>query len=146
MDPLLTLLGQLSLGLATNAIYDLLKMTAASPVERKQLEQQIENQIRLHGVNMDAATVIDAVAQNGFISIQGSRLYAPTAIAFGSQGGGAVMGNGSTLKTDKAAIVAGTGAHMVTQGHSKVQLNESGAITFHTGPDGNMAWFVQEKS
>lgn len=145
MDPLLTLLGQLSLGLATNAIYDLLKLTATSSVERKQLEQQIENQIRLHGMTMDAATVIDAVAQNGFVSIQGSRLYAPSGMTFGSQVGGAIVGNNSSLRTDKTAITAGADAHMTTQGNAQVRQNPDGSISFHTGPDGSIGWHIKDK-
>ncbi|OYU12621.1 MAG: hypothetical protein CFE38_06385 [Comamonadaceae bacterium PBBC1] len=118
MDPLFDLLGQLGVGLATNAIYDLLKLTVMAPADREHLEQQIENQIRPHGVTMKASTVIEAVAQHGFITIQGSYLYAPTALAFGSQVGGAVVGNNSTLRTDKTAITAGADAHMLTQGNA----------------------------
>jgi len=76
MDPLFDLLGQLGLGLATNAIYDLLKLTVTAPADREHLEQQIENQIRLHGVTMKASTVIEAVAQHGFITIQ-ARTFTP---------------------------------------------------------------------
>lgn len=146
MDPLFDLLGQLGLGLATNAIYDLLKLTARGPADRQHLETQIENQIRLHGVTMKASTVIDAVAQRGFITIQGSHLYAPTALAFGSQVGGSVVGNNSTLRTDKTAITAGAGAQMSTQGNAQVRQNPDGSISFHTGPDGSIAWHVKNNS
>ncbi len=146
MDPLLNLLGQLGLGLATNAIYDVLKKAVTGHAERIQVEQQIEDCIRLHGITMKAATVIDAVAQNGFIAIQGSHLYAPSAIAFGSQVGGAVVGHNSTLRTDKTAITAGAGAHMSTQGNAQVRQNPDGSISFHTGPGGSIGWHIKNKS
>ena len=145
MDQMLALLGQLGLGLATNAIYDLLKLTATTPTDRKQLEQQIENQIRLHGVKMEASTVIDAVAQNGFISIQGSHLYAPSAMTFGSHVGGAIVGNNSTLRTDKTAITASADALMSTQGNAQVRQNPDGSISFHTGPGGSVGWHIKDK-
>lgn len=145
MGQLFDLLGQLGLGLATNAVYDLLKLTVSSPADRSQIEKQIENQIRLHGINMKASTVIDAVAQNGFITIQGSHLYASSAMAFGSQIGGAVFGNNSTLRTDQTAITAGSDAHMTTQGAAQVRQNPDGSISFHTGPDGSISWHIKNK-
>ena len=136
MEPLLSLLGQLGLGMATNAIYDLLKSLAANPVEQSTLVAEVQNRINLHGVTMRADTVISALTQNGYLSIQGSHLYAPTSLVFGSQVGGAMAGNNSTLQTAKTSIAAGAGAFIETQGNAQVRQNPDGSISFHTGTGG----------
>lgn len=69
MDPLLELLSQLGLGLSTNAIYDLLKGFAGKSISTQQVQQEIQNQINMHGVSMRAETVINALAQKGFLII-----------------------------------------------------------------------------
>jgi len=140
MDPLLSLLSQLGLGLATNAIYDLLKSLATKPVEQATLVAKVQNRIDLHGVTIRADTVISALTQNGFLSIQGSHLYAPTSLVFGSQVGGAIAGNNSTLQTAKTSIVAGTGAFLETQGNAQVRQNPDGSISFHTGAGGDISF------
>lgn len=140
MDPLLTLLSQLGLGLATNAIYDLLKSKAAAPIEQQQLVSDIQNRINLHGVTMKAETVISALTHNGFLSIQGSHLYAPTGLIFGSRAGAAVAGNNTALQTAKTSIVAGHGASIETQGNAQVRQNPDGSISFHTGEGGSIGF------
>jgi len=138
MDPLLALLSQLGLGLATNAIWDYLKSLATSPIEQKALAEEIQNRINLHGVTVRAETVISALAQRGFISIRNSNLYAPTALIFGSVQGAAVVGDNSTLATAKTSIVAGKGASLETIGNAQVRQNPDGSISFHTGEGGGI--------
>jgi hypothetical protein len=138
MDPLLSLLGQLGLGMATNAIYDLLKLLPDKPVEQALLAAEVQNRINLHGVTMRADTVISALTQKGYLLIQGSHLYAQTSLIFGSQVGGAIAGNNSTLHTAKTSIVAGTGAFIETQGNAQVRQNPDGSISFHTGAGGDI--------
>jgi hypothetical protein len=145
MDPLLNCLSQLGLGLATNAIYDLLKSLASKPLEQKALLNQIQNRIDLNGVTMRAETVISALTQKGFLSIQGSHLYAHNSLVFGSQGGSAVAGNNSTLQTSKTFIVAGQGAFIKTQGNAQVRQNPDGSISFHTGGDGSIGFYTGGK-
>lgn len=138
MDQLLNLLSQLGLGIATNAIYDLIKSSASKPIEEKELLLEIQNRINLSGVNMRADTVISALSQNGFLSIQGSHLYAPKALVFGSLSGTAVAGNNTTFQTEKTSIVAGHGASIETNGNAQVHQNPDGSISFHTGSDASM--------
>ena len=145
MDPVLTLLSQLGLGLATNAVYDLLKSLADKPLEQKVLLEEIQNRINLNGVTMRAETVISALTQNGFLSIQRSHLYAPTGLVFGSQGGTAIAGNSTTLQTSKTSIVAGQGASIQTQGNAQVRQNPDGSISFHTGGDGSIGIYTGGK-
>ena len=145
MDPVLNLLSQLGLGLATNAIYELLKSLATKPLEQKALLDQIQNRIDLNGVTMRAETVISALTQKGFLSIQGSHLYAHNGLVFGSQGGAAIAGNNSTLQTAKTSIIAGQGAAIQTQGNAQIRQNPDGSISFHTGSDGTIGFYTNGK-
>jgi hypothetical protein len=133
MEPLLSLLSQLGLGLATNAIYDLLKGTAKGPIDRESLAREVQNKIDLSGVKMRAETVITALAENGFLSIKGSHLYAAQSLVFGSTQGGAIVGDGSSLQTARTATVAGPGAYVQTQGNAQISQNADGSISFHVG-------------
>lgn len=146
MDPVFTLLSQLGLGLATSAVYDLLKSLAAKPLEQKTLLEEIQNRINLNGVTMRAETVISALTQNGFLSIQGSHLYATNSLVFGSQGGTSIAGNNTTLQTSKTSIVTGQGASIQTQGNAQVRQNPDGSISFHTGGDGSIGFYTGGKS
>ncbi len=134
MDPLLALLGELGLGVASNAVYDFLK-TKLVKAEKQQANQELSNILKLHGVNIDAETVISALASKGFISIDSSHIYAKESISFGSVVGSAVAGNNTTLRTDKTAVVMGQGAYIQTQGNAQMQLNKEGSITFHVGQE-----------
>ncbi len=138
MDPLLTALGQLGLGLATNAIYDLLKGLAGKTVASQQVTKEVQDQINMFGISMRAETVINALAQNGLIVIQQSQLHANQGLTFGSQLGRAIVGNNSTLSTNNTAITAGSGAFMETQGNAQVRQNSDGSISFHVGKGGNI--------
>ena len=133
MDPILNLLSGLGLGLATNSIYDLLKAFANKQINSQRLPNEVQNQINLHGLTMSAETVINALVQNGYLSIENSHLYASKALIFGSQQGGAVVGNSSSLRTDRTAITMGAGAFMQSQGNAQVRQNADGTITFHIG-------------
>ncbi len=134
MDPLLALLGELGLGVASNAVYDFLKIKLVK-ADKQQANQELSNILKLHGVNIDAETVITALASKGFISIDSSHIYAKESISFGSVVGSAVAGNNTTLRTDKTAVVMGQGAYIQTQGNAQMQLNKEGSITFHVGQE-----------
>lgn len=138
MDPLLTVLGQLGLGLATNAVYDLLKGLAGKTVSTPQVEQEIQNRINMYGISMRAETVISALAQSGLLVIQQSHLHANQALTFGSYQGRAIVGNNSALTTNNTVITAGSGAFMETNGNAQVRQNPDGSISFHVGEGGNI--------
>jgi len=138
MDPVLSVLSQLGLGLATNGVYDLIKKLAARPVCEQEFKNEVQNVINLNGVSMRAETVIDALARNGFLTIQQSHLYASQSLNFGSSRGGAIVGNNSSMRTDRTAIEAGAGAFLETQGNAQVRQNPDGSISFDVGDDSNI--------
>lgn len=132
MDPLIGILGEIGVGLASNAVYDYVK-TKISGKEKAEVHQELENIMKLHGVNLQAETVINALASNGLLSIDSSHIYAKESLHFGSISGKAIVGNNSTLKTDKSAVVMGQGAFIQTQGSAQMRQNADGSISFHVG-------------
>lgn len=94
---------------------------------------------------MTAATVIDALARNGFIAIQGSHLHGPQGLAFGSTQGGAVAGDNTRLSTDRTAIDAGAGAFVKTEGNAQIRQNQDGSISFHVGEGDSSISFHTKK-
>ncbi|HVS83891.1 MAG TPA: hypothetical protein VHE60_19315 [Pyrinomonadaceae bacterium] len=140
MDPILSVLSQLGLGLATSGVYDLLKGLAARSVSRQEFTNEVQNRISMMGVSMRAETVIDALVREGFLTIEQSNLYASESLNFGSYQGGAIVGNNSSMRTDKTAIEAGAGAFLETQGNAQVRQNPDGSISFHTGEDASVSF------
>lgn len=144
MDPLLAALGQLGLGLAANAVYDLLKGLAGKSVDTQKVTHEIQDRINIYGISMRAETVIEALAKNGFLVIQQSHLHGNQGLVFGSQQGSAIVGNNSALTTNKTAITAGSGAFMETQGNAQVRQNPDGSISFHLGDNSNINFKISK--
>lgn len=135
MDQLLQTLQQLGLGLATNAVYDLIKHKFAKPnatIDKNQIESEIQNTINLNGVHVEAATVINVLAKDGFIKIEGSHLHGPDGLVLGGLKGRTEAGNNTQLTTDKSAIVAGVGASIKTQGNAQIRMGAGGDISICT--------------
>jgi len=134
MDPILTVLSQLGLGVATNAVYDVLKSVAAKQGTVEQAVVEIQNTMNLYGVNVRAETVINAIADNGLLIIRRSDLYANNLITFGSVRGSASIGDVSSLRTGGSSIEIGRGASMETHGNAQVVLNNpDGSVSFNVG-------------
>ena len=87
----------------------------------------------MHGVSVRAETVVSALAQNGLLVIERSRIHANQSLVFGSQQGRAIFGNNSAMTTNKTAITAGAGAFIQTSGNAQIQHNLDGSISFHVG-------------
>ena len=77
MDGLYELLGQMGLGVATNAIYDYLKGLLGANPSKQEVTDAIQNLINMSGVDMKASTVISALAENGFLVINNSHVHDP---------------------------------------------------------------------
>ncbi len=137
MVDLLGLLGNLGLGIASNAIYDLLKDESVSQADKTVLEERLQNIINLKGVTMRAETVIKALAANGFLVIKGSQIHANKDLIFGSVTGSAIAGDGTKMSTDRTSIDAGKDAFVQTNGNAQVRQNSDGSISFHVGENGS---------
>ena len=135
MNGLFEILNQLSLGVASNAIYDYLKSVLGKNPSKQEVTDAIQNLINMNGIDIKADTVINALAENGFLLIENSRLHANETLVFGSVKGGAVISNGSQLSTDKSATVIGQGAAIRTSGNAFISHNADGSVSFHVGSD-----------
>lgn len=133
MEPI-SILTSLGLGVASNAVYALLKerLTGPNPPTVEQLEQELQNLINVSGVTMQASTVIEALAKNGVIIITQSHLNAPSSITIGAVNGQAYFGDNSSSTTATTAIHAGAGAGIQFSGDAKIVQAPDGSIRFYT--------------
>ncbi len=137
MDPLVNVVAQLGLGVASNAVYDAIKRLLLGG---KQSADTVAEGLRsefpalsIHGAKVLASTAIDVLAQRGDISITGSQLVARDTIWMRSAPGTKFeFGDGSASRTDKTSIDAGPGAKIIGQGGAGVRQNEDGSISFFT--------------
>ena len=126
---------QLAGGIASSAAYDWLKTRFGSGqhVPREDLERELQGFLDVNGADVRAATVIDMWAAQGFLSIVGSKLYAPDSITMGAGPGASFsFGDGSKSETDKTGITAGAGAR-ITGSNTAIRQNPDGSISFHVG-------------
>ena len=131
----LGVLQDLGVNISASAIYDFLKekFGLQSSVEKTVLEKELSAFLKIHGVKAEAATVIKALADSGFLSIKGAELVAPDGILIGA-GEGALFsfGENSASKTAKTAIHA-NGSARVEGSNAAVSQNADGSISFHVG-------------
>ena len=132
---LVSVLRDLGINISASAIYDFLKAKfgSQSSVEKASLEQELSVFLKIHGVKAEAATVINAFADSGFLSIRGAKLVAPEGILIGAgEGARFSFGENSTSKTAKTAIHADGNAR-VEGSNAAVSQNADGSISFHVG-------------
>lgn len=132
---LVGVLQDLGVNISASATYDFLKgkFGSQSSVEKMALEKELSAFLKIHSVKAEAATVIKAFADSGFLSIKGAELVAPEGILIGA-GEGALFsfGENSASKTAKTAIHANGNAR-VEGTNAAVSQNSNGSITFHVG-------------
>lgn len=132
---LVGVLQDLGVNISASAIFDFLKAKfgSQSSVQKASLEQELSAFLKIYGVKAEAATVIKAFADSGFLSIKGSELVAPEGIMIGAgEGARFSFGENSTSKTTKTAIQA-NGNTRVEGSNAAVSQNANGSITFHVG-------------
>lgn len=136
------IVGQLGIGVTSDAIYDYLKSKFAGRTEITTTELQValNDYLIIHGVTADASTIMTVLAEKGVISVTQSQLYAPDQLIVGAGPGAAFsVGDQTTTRTDNTAIKAGSGAFM-SGSNAAVRQNPDGSISFHVGGDGNVTF------
>jgi hypothetical protein len=131
MDQLLL---QLGLGVASNAIYDFLKsyFQNTAPFTKETLKVDLASFLHVQGADIKAEKIIEFLAQNGDIKIEGSTIFAANSITmFSQKGTNLVFGNESTSSTEKTKIDTGKGAFIQAQGGAGIKQNEDGSISFY---------------
>ena len=99
----------LGINLSASVIFEFLKSRFGKSlgVEQSTFEHELSAFLKIHGVQSEAATVIKALADSGFLSIKGAELVAPDGILIGAgEGARFSFGEGSASKTTKTAIHA----------------------------------------
>ena len=132
---LVGVLQDLGVNIGASAIYDFLKAKFGThlSVDKTTLEKELSAFLKIHDVKAEAATVIKALADCGFLTIKGSELVAPEAIMIGAgEGARFFFGENSISKTAKTAIHANGNAR-VEGSNAAVSQNADGSITFHVG-------------
>jgi len=137
MDPsiLVGVLRDLGVNVSASAIYDFLKekFGSQSSVKKTALENESSAFLKIHGVTAEAATVIKALADSGFLSIKSSELVARDGILIGAgEGARFSFGKNSASKTAKTAIHANGNAR-VEGSNAAISQNADGSISFHVG-------------
>ena len=132
---LVGVLQDLGVNISASAIYDFLKekFGSQSSVEEAVLEKELSAFLKIHGVKAEAATVIKALADSGFLSIKGAELFAPDGILIGAgEGARFSFGENSASKTAKTAIHANGNARVEGSNAAVIQ-NADGSISFPIG-------------
>lgn len=132
MDQLLI---QLGINLTSNAIYDIVKNYFASTVQPTSdgLKDRLVSELRIDNANIKAESIIEFLARNGDISIQGTSIYSAKAIHMQSSKNTTLsFGNNSVSATDNTRIEAGHGAQIISSGGAGIRQNEDGSISFFT--------------
>lgn len=137
MVDLAQILRDLGINLSANVIFEFIRSyfqtrQTSTVVE---FESSLDSFLQMHGVKIQASTVIGAFAARGLLSIQGSSIYAADRIAIGAgQGAHFLFGDNSTSETAKTKIDAGAGAQIVGSNAAIVQ-GPDGSIRFYVGGD-----------
>lgn len=128
------LLLQLGLGVTSNAIYDFLKsyFVKNPKADSVQLKINLASFLDIKNANIAADKIINFLAQNGDIRIEGSNIYANDSIKmFSSQKTKFIFGNNSASETKNTKIEVGNGAFIQGQGGAGIKQNEDGSISFY---------------
>jgi hypothetical protein len=135
MEPISILTG-LGLGVASNGVYDFIKKNLGGGKDPTDFEHKLDAYLNVQGQTVKASTIIDALAKEGKLVFNNSKLYAPEEIRMGAAAGASfVFGNESTSTTDRSGIVAGKGA-WITGSDAAIVQSPDGSISFLTGVSG----------
>jgi hypothetical protein len=93
---------------------------------------EINSSLNIGDTNI-SGQIINFLAQNGDIKIEGSNVYGENGVTMASSSGTKLsFGNNSTSKTKNTSIEAGRGATVEMQGGANIKQNEDGSISFFT--------------
>ena len=132
MDELLIGFG---LNITSNVVYDVAKkvFNKYNNPSKDQLVKEIEPLLNIQNAHICAEKIIDFMAKNGDIIIEGTYVYATNKITMVSNlRTSFIFGNNSESRTKDTSIIAGQGAFIHGQGGARIIQGEDGSISFYT--------------
>ncbi|WP_210454799.1 hypothetical protein [Vibrio crassostreae] len=139
IEIILPALEAMSLGVATNAVYDEIKnqLSKPEPVSQQALEASIDNVFTMYGMDLNAHKVVEMLAHDGLLKIENTKVYGHEGIVFGANQGQASMGFDSQFVTDKTSVTASGNAQMVANNNAQMVQGDDGSITISVGKGGS---------
>ncbi len=130
------LLEGLGAGVASNAVYDILKSALQRKVARSELAKELST-VFLNDADIVAEKFINACLQHGYIRFENTYLHAGDFIHFGNNSGSASFLNGKmgTLNTEMNV----RGEMRAT--NTRIELKDGGVAFFATGDNPGVKFF-----
>lgn len=128
------LLLQLGINLSSSFVYDVVKsyFTKETNPTLEGLKSELSSRLNIANTSIKSDNIIQFLANNGDITISGSRIYASNSVIMASSRNTKfTFGNNSTSKTNKSSIEAGHGAQIQGQGGARIEQDEDGNIKFY---------------
>jgi hypothetical protein len=132
MDQILLSLG---INITSNAVYDFLKLIFLEnkALNENELKSKLSAYLNIQNSNIVADKIIEFLAKNGDIRIEGTSIYArDTILLSSSKDTSFIFGNNSSSTTKNTKINTGQGAFIHGQGGASIKQNEDGSISFFT--------------
>ncbi|MDP3742288.1 MAG: hypothetical protein Q8R15_03170 [Candidatus Micrarchaeota archaeon] len=127
------LLLDLGVNVAGNFVYDTVRnyIAASTAPTRQELQSHIARQLNVIDAEIVADRIVDFLAQNGDILIQGTRIYAKDSITYQSSTGAKFeLRDNVVSQTSKSSIIVGNGASVTGRGGAKIIQRDDGSIVF----------------
>ena len=126
---------KLGLGITTGMLKDFLKntFTGKSNITEAELKTAVNNFINICGANITSQKFIEFLANNGFINIKDSLIYANQSIIYQTDDfSNITIGENTESKTNKTSIRLGKGCSIKMGNNCAIVQNEDGSISFGT--------------
>ena len=97
-----------------------------------ELKDELVSELNLQGMEIKAEKIIEFMAKNGDINIEGTTIQSEESISmFSSKNTKLTLGNNSS-KTKRSEIRSEGNAKMTASGGAGVKQNDDGSISFYT--------------
>jgi hypothetical protein len=122
------LLLQLGVSISANAVYDFIKTKSFNSAD--EASSELNSKLDINNAEI-SGKIINFLAQNGDIKIEGSNIYGENTVKMASSANTKLsFGNNSTSKTKNTSIEAGQGATIEMQGGANIVQEDDGSISF----------------
>ena len=129
------LLITLGLNISSNVIYDIIEnyLKKTTSPTKEGLKETLISELKINGAEIKADKIIEFLAKNGDITIEGTSIYASEKIELvSSKNTFFSFGNNSISKTDKTAIETRGNSKIVGKDGAKIVQDKDGSIRFYT--------------